>query len=334
MEPGPVPASLALQVTTTTPRLMSLFPHAGLLTHRLDPVHDALQQHQRGFSKSEKGGGGDIQRTRTNAIKLLVPALAQTTSQCVRSPMPNEGLAPRSGCDEPLTRMHLCQTGVFFTSILEQVSRHLVRFLTLGRRAANTIESGEIAPVSQDCAMMTDRTEIECTKSNAPPVHAYSVQVIVSFLTWQLITDIPPELYNMSLFPIASQTLPCPDDPAREGLMRFARRTTLINPVHRLHETSKFPIGDNALLVRVQIPISCNYASSPAGFGHLRTTIQILATANTGNLSHAFRVNPAYLVAQPTREGKSPGLSAITSYQALALAQRPVVAFLVQHSTN
>lgn len=31
--------------------------------------------------------------------------------------------------------------------------------------------------------MMTDRTEIECTKSNAPPVHAYSVQVILSFLS-------------------------------------------------------------------------------------------------------------------------------------------------------
>ncbi|KAF3074288.1 hypothetical protein CFAM422_003315 [Trichoderma lentiforme] len=68
------------------------------------------------FLQSEKGGGGDIQRTRTKPIKLLVPALAQTTSQCVRSPMPNQGLAPRSGCEEPLTRMHLCQTGVFLQS--------------------------------------------------------------------------------------------------------------------------------------------------------------------------------------------------------------------------
>ncbi|KAL6812096.1 hypothetical protein J3E69DRAFT_349358 [Trichoderma sp. SZMC 28015] len=33
---------------------MSRFPHAGLLTHRLDLVHDALQQHQRGFSRAKR----------------------------------------------------------------------------------------------------------------------------------------------------------------------------------------------------------------------------------------------------------------------------------------
>ncbi|KAL7943998.1 hypothetical protein V8C42DRAFT_346366 [Trichoderma barbatum] len=27
--------------------------------------------------------------------------------------MPNQDLAPRSGCEKPLTRTHLCQTGVF-----------------------------------------------------------------------------------------------------------------------------------------------------------------------------------------------------------------------------
>ncbi|EHK18528.1 uncharacterized protein TRIVIDRAFT_68534 [Trichoderma virens Gv29-8] len=59
--------------------------------------------------------GGDFGDSSGRLLRLASNSgrWGQTSGKDIACPMPNQDLASRSGCERPLTRMHLCQTGVF-----------------------------------------------------------------------------------------------------------------------------------------------------------------------------------------------------------------------------